>query len=567
MAGILAGDLAPGRGSWALAEILLAAAITLAALVFKRRGKARFGLLLIFFSAGYLAIQPDADPRFPKNHVSNFLDGPPSRITGIVAAPPEIRPEGARFDLETETILDEKGLHAVTGKIRVTSREALRPPAEGDRVSLSGHLRSIRSFRNPGSFDYASYMAQKGIFGSLFWGEKARPVIFPAAGQGAGWIRRFRERVRRLAVSSTCERGRELLLAVVLGDTGLVSRETRDAFSRSGTSHLLAVSGLHLGLAAGLALLPFSGLLGLFPRLVETGRARRAACALALFPALFYGVLTGMSPSTSRAMAMVSVFFLSYGLRRQPDALNTLAAAALAILFVSPSSLFNISFTLSFLSVLFILMGMGRLSFVFIPPRGSSRPRIWAARAAAPLGMTVFATLGTLPVVLRAFNQASLAGLPANFIMVPLTGLAALPAGLSGAFLTPICPGAASWLLSISGFLMDLVGRAAAWFAAFPWASVMPVRPSVLESALYYLAVLCIFEWKSGGRAKILLFVALAAFAADAAYWRRARFSDTSLRVTVLDVGQGSSAVVEFPGGRVMLVDGGGLPGDSGFDV
>ena len=588
-------------------------------LVLRLKSQARrIGAALAFFLLGLFLYDPTEAFDIPSGHVAGLVDGSQARVTGIVSGPLENRPECLRFVLKAESVSRGRRLLRASGNVRVSAYDVRPAVKSGDRVSFVTRLRRIQSFKNPGSFDYAAHMADRDILVSATLGKKSRPVIFAGASGNGGFFPALRRDIADNVGRAAPGKGGDVLSALVTGDVSRISADLRQSFADSGTAHILSVSGLHVGLAAGFAFFVLNGLLGFFPSLVLTGKARRTALVLAVIPAILYGFLTGMSPATLRAVIMVGVLFLSFSVKRQSEAINSLAAAALAILIISPGSLFQISFQLSFLSVFFILVGFRSVPFLRHRPRESELFRLWLYRVASLFAITVFATLATLPIVLRAFQQVSVSGFAANFFLVPLVGTAVLPLGLTGGAILPVSPGIASWLFSLAGFFMEWGVAAIRWFANFEFSAVMPVYPSVFESVLYYLIIFCLLKFRqspyqpveklkfdrlmkndepqgvrkanessvlkvrdgigfdaqhSGSRfstacyAKAGLLLVAAMIAGDAYYWYQARFLDDTLRVTVLDVGQGTSVVVRFPKGPVMLADAGGLTGESSLDI
>ena len=149
-----------------------------------------------------------------------------------------------------------------------------------------------------------------------------------------------------------------VLKALVFGDRSGIGDDLRQRFNRSGVGHLLAISGLHVGIVAMLTFGVFRWLSSFCSPLLWRGSGRRLAAGATLFPVLAYGMLAGMSPSTQRAVIMVAVFLAALLLGRSRDTLNTLAVAALVILVIFPPALFSISFQLSFAAVLAIVVGI-----------------------------------------------------------------------------------------------------------------------------------------------------------------------------------------------------------------
>jgi competence protein ComEC len=198
--------------------------------------------------------------------------------------------------------------------------------------------------------------------------------------------------------------------------------------------------------------------------------------------------------------------------------------------------------------------------------------------------VSFFAVLGTLPVVMYYFNQVSLVGLAANCIVVPFIGFAVVPLGLLSFFMYPAGSVASLWLIKTCSIILNISLEFINYFAKLPFAAVKTVTPSFFEIAWYYLLLGAVFFILKGKERKkesdrgvlnqikrrapfIAIIVLIIAGYADIWYWLDKRFLQKDLKVTVIDVGQGTSALLELPWGHNVLVDGGGFSDNSVFDV
>ena len=164
-----------------------------------------------------------------------------------------------------------------------------------------------------------------------------------------------------------------MLKALVMGDASGIPPDVRQAFTRTGTSHILAISGLHISLVATAAFAIFRWGLCRVPWLLRRAWTRKGAALLTLVPVAGYALVAGFSPSTQRALIMVAVFLTAFLVERETDLKNSLALAALAILVVHPPSLFSVSFQLSFAAVFAIVYGMECLNALFPAPPAAGR--------------------------------------------------------------------------------------------------------------------------------------------------------------------------------------------------
>jgi competence protein ComEC len=181
--------------------------------------------------------------------------------------------------------------------------------------------------------------------------------------------------------------------------------------------------------------------------------------------------------------------------------------------------------------------------------------------------VSVLAAAGTLPLVMMYFNQVSVVGVAANLVVVPLLGWLVIPLGLAGVPILMFSPALAYACWQCAGFGLEAVLAVVAWIAGRPFAAFHTVTPTVLEVILYYGCFVLVLNWKKMRRPALVLTPILTLAVADGAYWYYQRFGCRDLRVTALDVGQGSANLIQLPGGQTVLVDGGGFSDNSTFDV
>jgi len=284
-----------------------------------------------------------------------------------------------------------------------------------------------------------------------------------------------------------------------------------------------------------------------------------------MFPVIGYGLAAGMSPSTQRAVVMVLVFFFGTLVHRAQEPINTLAFAALLLLVIDPGALFSISFQLSFSAVAVILYGLHRLYGGSLSPQGHSRRIL--KKLLLMITVSFLATVGTLPLTLFYFNRVSTVGTLSNLLVVPLIGTGVLPMGLLGLCLIPLSESGAAALLNVSETLLSLVIQAIRYVGDRSFVAVDVFTPTIFEILIYYAVLWALVNLRCSEFARALLLVGLFAGGADACYWVQQRLWHRDFRVTVIDVGQGSASLLEFPKGRCMLIDGGGFSDNSVFDV
>ena len=262
--------------------------------------------------------------------------------------------------------------------------------------------------------------------------------------------------------------------------------------------------------------------------------------------------------------------------------ISFLAGAALIILIASPEALFEISFQLSFSAVLAILYAVEKLGKRQVP-LPSATPRWIAAgvnRLYLFLLVSAAATLGTLPIIAFYFNRVSAVALIANLVAVPLLGILALIPAMMFILTSVFSAALAGFFISIASFFTGIAVSIIEELALLPWSSLSFIKPNALEIALFYAFMYFLIEALTTDRPKDLqdvparrplwiktgLLVCAALILADAAFLVLKDQFSSHLKITAIDVGQGSSALVRMPGGVNMLIDGGGFH-DSSFDV
>jgi competence protein ComEC len=570
IAGIAAGACIPGYAGWSVGAQILCGAWLARAIYLRRPGAA--GPILFFALIGYFSIQPWLADALPENHISRFVGDRALRISGVIAKQPDIFKGRWRFVLDTERLHSGRESHIATGRVAVSGRGKWPGAVRGDRVAFKGRVRAIRSFANPGGFDYERFMALQAVRTRVY-AKTGSMRIISVNGNG-GWkgkLDTYRNQLgKRMdrALSHYPKPTVRLLRAILLGDRGQISPQMRQAFNRAGVGHVLAISGLHIGMVAGVSFAVARWLLSWIPLMLRHAWTRKGAALLSLGPVIGYSVLAGLSPSTQRAMIMAVLFLMTYWVGRRHDWINTLAMAALVILWIHPPALLSISFQLSFAAVLAILAGM---SAGPVPVRTAQRESPLVRRMLGRLVLLAWVSLlamaGTLPLVLNYFNQVSLAGPAVNLLVVPLVGLVVVPAGLAGVAVEAINGNLAALLWHVAALGMEAVRITVEWTSRLPWAAIQTVTPTVLEMCLYYLLAAVLLGWKRMPRPRTALAVILALGILDAGYWVHQRFGRRDLQVTIIDVGQGSANLVQFPGGYTALIDGGGFSDNTAFDV
>jgi competence protein ComEC len=542
-------------GVW-LAAGLLALWLLLVLAWWTRRG-AIWLPLAFFWLLGVAFYQQAQHPVFPPHHLVFLPQEQEVILRARLDRPSKISAERVQLFLEAEAWRSPAGWRPACGKLLV-SAPRLEPPPVGTAVVLRARLRAPRVLKNPGGFDRARYLAADGIFRMATLGQPDDLVVLANAG-APPLGERLRGSIRRL-LRELDPGPRAMYLAMLLGDQGEITPEMRQAFSRTGTSHLLVINGMHLGAVAAVAyFLCFWGLRR-FPRLLLRLNAVQVSTLVAAVPVVAYAWVAGGSPSTQRAEIMVLAYLLLLFLGRPREVWSALALAALAILCLSPLRLYTASFQLSFVAVAAILYFLPRwfrgadrdLSFSWWLRRWGKSVWLWGKEAAA---VSLVATLATAPLVAAHFQVVSLLGAAVNLVAIPLVLLLALPLGEAAVLaqslhLAPLTY-VAQGLLALGQIPLDLGYAVIAWAARLPGSALTVSTPTWLQIVAYFLLVFLLFPgrrqwwtWTGAGLAALILAGTVALPTA---------LAPRDLEITCLDTNGGLAGVAVTPEGRRLV--------------
>ncbi|MEN8212524.1 MAG: DNA internalization-related competence protein ComEC/Rec2, partial [Thermodesulfobacteriota bacterium] len=356
----------------------------------------------------------------------------------------------------------------------------------------------------------------------------------------------------------------KIMASLITGKKEIISLEIRDLFSKAGISHLLAISGLHLSIVSLLFFSIFYRLFSFVPALLISGKSKKIAGILSIVPLILYGVFTGFSPSCQRALIMIIVLIFSLIREKEKDIISSLSFAGILILIMDPAALFSISFQLSFSAVVFIIYGASLLKHYSLMLHNN----IWS-KLGLMVFITLFAGLGTSPLTAHYFNVVSTIGLVSNLIAIPVLGFIVLPLGL-------VCLVLFSWLPAFAGFIIQVCSQLILFLMKFaqllvylPFSWSRAITLQWLEIVAIYIGFSALFLILKGYKKSSIAVLVLSFLLVISNFVNISsnKMSDNNLQVTMIDVGQGSSTLIQTPGGKNILVDGGGFSDISTFDT
>jgi competence protein ComEC len=474
-------------------------------------------------------------------------------LTGVIAGLPQPFERGVRFEFDVESvqpaaaIVPQRVSIAWYNGLTPEEYQVVMPVRAGERWRLAVRLRLPHGLANPHGFDYEAWLLERGIRATGFVRVRGGSERLDALVMRPAYlIERLRERIRdrfQDALEGAPYAG--ILIALAIGDQRAIEPDDWQVFARTGVSHLMSISGLHVTMVSGLFAWLVFNVWRRVPRLALRLPAQKAAALAAIAGALAYCLISGFAVPAQRTLYMVSVVALALWLDRASSGSRVLAWALAAVLVLDPWAVLAAGFWLSF----------GAVALIFY--LGACRPerRGWLAQWAA---VQWAVTLGLAPLTLVIFQQVSLVSPLANAVAIPLVSLVVTPLALAGAVLPFDFPlhlahWLLEWLLPLLEFLAGLEGAVWTQHAPAEW-----TLPPAMLGACWLLA-------PRGTPARVLgvtlllpMFAVMPASPGDGELW-----------LTFFDVGQGM-AVAARTRRHVLLYDAGpswGEQSDSGARV
>ncbi|WP_395021603.1 ComEC/Rec2 family competence protein [Dongia sp.] len=443
-----------------------------------------------------------------------------AHVTGRIA---EIEPfpNAARVVLDRVAIA-ELPAEATPLQIKIRVNKDAATLKLGDRVDLLANLTPPSPPLAPGAFDFRRRAFFEGEGASGFALGAAR--VLPPLGEETWrarlglWIGRLRATIGQRIASLEPEAAGAMTRALTVGDQTALTKADTEAMRTSGLAHLLSISGLHIGMAAGLFFVGLRSLLALIPALALNFPIKKWSAAAAIGAAGFYALLAGATVPTQRSFIMIAIVFIGVLMDRSPFSFRMVAWAAIGVLLLAPEALVGASFQMSFFAVLGLIAVFEALRTRIAQWRGGRALETdWFGRVADTLRgagfwlattmlTSVVASLMTAPFAMYHFDRLSTYGVVANLVAVPLTGFWVMPMEMIALLLMPFGLDAPFWHLAARG--CDGILWVAHTVSAWPYANLItPAMPSAAMMAIALgMILICLLRsrWRGLGLAPVL---------------------------------------------------------------
>ncbi|WP_022952546.1 DNA internalization-related competence protein ComEC/Rec2 [Leucothrix mucor] len=533
--------------------ILLVTLFTSMYLLYRRVSSWLIGLpmLIVGFCITSLVASWQLDHAFPAE-----LEGQSLQLDGTVVSLVDKSEQGIRFlfKVDDSELLDTKSsavnadsvlAQQWSGLVRLGVYQNPPPIKAGERWRLEVRLKRPNGFANPSGFDYEKWLFSQGIMATGYVRSSSVNKRIETAPWYSihAWRAQIYDQITRLV---TREESQAIMLALTIADKNLLSTEQWDTLRATGTNHLMAISGLHIGLVAGFGVLLVWAVWWCFPQLSLWIPQRIAGSVLGVVLATVYALLAGFTIPTQRALVMVIVALVLMAYRYHYSPSRVLALAMIAVILWDPLAVMSVGFYLSFAAVGFILWTLSR---------SAQAPKFQMLRLQAALSLLM------LPLGLLFFGEGSLVSPIANLIAIPWVSLIVVPFSLLAVVLATINEPLAVFVFQFVALHLDGLFVVLDALAALPHATVhfshLPLWLSLgilLAGILWLLPRGLTWRYASGLLLLPLLLFQVVRPSQSGDFW-----------LTVLDVGQGLSIVVETSG-HTLVYDTGDKTSDS-FDL
>jgi competence protein ComEC len=496
------------------------------------------GLLMIFLS-GYVLLTLRTASRDPNHiiHVQGAIDYYKVVVTGYV----QEKDKSWRVEGTVQTVYQQHQPRTVTGKVQLYFSKQEFPVIQyGDIFLVRGSPSLLSSPANPGEFDYKRFLTFKNIYHQQFIGDSQARWLgnFPPY-EIVSYAIQFREASNRIICRYVeGEQEQAIASALVLGVTDNLDDETIHAYSATGAMHVLAVSGLHVGI--------IYGILVFFLRPLTKRKGGPWLLAIVSLLVLWgYAFVTGLSPSVLRAVTMFSMVALARPFRHTTNIFNILAASAFCLLLVDPCLIMSVGFQLSYLAVLGIIY-LQRPIYQWWEAPTWVLDKVWQITT-----VSIAAQVSTFSLGLLYFHQFPVYFLFSNLLVIPLS-FVVLIAGLVLLAVSAFTP-LALWVGALLNFVIHLMNASVEVVGSLPFSLLEDVYITTSQSWMIMGIIICFIEMWINRDYRYLAGVLLLAIVLSATQWLHFRDMVEGRRLTVYNV-NGHSAIDFMDTGKAYYI-------------
>lgn len=520
-----------------------------------------------------------------ERNIAKYVDQT-GKITGILEGDPRVVPDDAgnlhmRYIVKVSSLSQGKGTEKVTGKLivygkdgalaqnikgnQVTKKDWQKLGRSGDMITVSGTIRALHGYQNPGRVDTVMANRAQGITAQMAAGKYSLELKAQPGDELTRLAGNVRESYRSRMEQMMPQQDAAAIFAMLFGGYQGIKPELLNSFTATGIVHILSVSGSHITLMAGTA-----GIIGRVLRLPE-----KATVGLAALTILFYSLLAGAIPPVIRSALMGIITLLALALGRDRDAQHVLSITALGLLLYNPLLFFDISFQLSFGAT----AGLLYLAPAIRNHLRDKMPDLFASS----LAVTIGAQIAVLPLLAWYFNTVSLSALAANLCITPIVEVV-IVIGLFAGLWGSVLPMAGNIFFLLASVLLGLVYELSKLVAGMPGSQLYLPSVGLSLGCCYYLGLglfwykedildllyakcprlMAVYSRQVLGRwyglqrrdrlaAVVVCGLILAVSCTAYRLWQ-----PREMQVHFLDVGQGDAALIITPHGHAFMIDTGG---------
>lgn len=489
-------------------------------------------IYLLFFIIGMLAMYGKIENSILKSFVGENVE-----IEGRVVEA-RYKDDSANYVLETKNIYHNG--HIYTGKEKVLLKCYGEEKYEiGDAIKVSGILNEPKANTNPKLFNYKLYLETNDIFTTISTRSHfVKTISKNNLNSGEVFRKKFKTKVEGTFDEYLNPTNSQLMKSIMLGEMSYLDQDYQIKYREMGLAHLMAVSGLHIGIISSFLISAFAIL----------GINRKINIGTTIAILWIYGYLIGFPPSVLRSLIMFTVLMYSQIQFRAYDEINTIAFAAFILLIYNPLWLFNVGFQLSFMATLSLLLLLKEMRNKFYPYKGKAMTSLYSILAVQ---------IGVAPITMYYFNSISPMSILANFLLIPLLSIGVIIAffillfSFAGGFICRFLGIVLNEILNVENIVLNMI-------YALPLGSIKMFSPNISEIFLYYFAVFCIFKIVrvdvfpfEVNRAIFYYLIVCIVFTTILP------MVESEVTIEFIDVGQGDCMLLET-NGRYFLVDTGG---------